>query len=466
MLKDELKWILNECNSFNNYHDHNKQLFEINEGDLLKYVAQDLKNQMQPKSFNAAKHRIAAINILRRLIDKLSKIYSTDPLRVITPDSEQNKLLLSFYEKEMDLNVSMTQANRFFNLFKNTVIEPYWYKGYPKLRIIPSDRFIMISKDPIDPLNPTHYVKYMYNDDRNRRVFYIYTDQEFLIVNSDGEVLTDLMAQYGNPDGINVYGKIPAVYVNKSNYEIMPRPDSDLLSMVKLFPVLFTDVNFSVMFQTFSITYGVDVDFDNIEMAPNAFWSIKSDATSDKTPQIGTIKPEADISVVMAYIGQLLTTWLNTRNIRAGSIGTLTQDNFASGVSKIIDEMDAAEDRKEQISHFTKAESEMWDLIINYMHPVWRTYPDYGIKLDFAPGSYVTTEFQSPKMVQSQDIIIANQEKLLQLGLTTRAKAAMSIFEMTEEEAEEHIEKVDEENVIEVETKKEPMEPVEDADQE
>ena len=51
--------------------------------------------------------------------------------------------------------------------------------------------------------------------------------------------------------------------------------------------------------------------------------------------------------------------------------GDLNAQTFASGISKMIDEMDIFENRKKQVSAFSDAEEEMWDLILHKQHPVW-----------------------------------------------------------------------------------------------
>jgi len=60
---------------------HNRELLEIHEGNLLKYVDIDLKAQLTPMAYESARHRIAPINILKKIIEKLSSVYDTPPVR-------------------------------------------------------------------------------------------------------------------------------------------------------------------------------------------------------------------------------------------------------------------------------------------------------------------------------------------------------------------------------------------------
>jgi hypothetical protein len=452
MTQDEIKTIIEKGQQYAPRLDHNHNLLEIFEGDLLKFVLSDLQKQLSPKSFEAIKHRISPINLLRKLIEKLSTLYNSKPTRTITPESESQKSALDFYVKELDFDANMTSANEMFNLYKNTAIEFYVDGVEPKMRVIPSDRFYVCSNDPVNPLRVTHFVKIMGLHNK-KQVYYVYTDTEFLIVDNDGVVLDDLMQLYGS-DGTNPYGKIPFVYMNRSKYELMPRPDSDLMTMIRLFPVLLSDLNFAVMFQSFSVTYGIDVNFDNIEHSPNAFWSIKSDATKDTKPEVGTIKPEVDIPSVMSYIHDQLKIWLNTRNIRAGEL--TSNDKSMTGISKAIDEMDTTEDRKKQITHFTMAEADAWYLIVNHLHPQWMKMPGYALRYDFAYKTEVKTEFAEIKSFVSDTEIIDQNIKLIEKMLRTRKRAIMMIEKVDEKEAEKIIEAINAET--EAEMPEDPME--------
>jgi hypothetical protein len=443
-------------------HLHNYQVLDIDEGNLLPYVLDDLKKQLSPKAFESAKHRVSPINFLRKLLDKLSKIYQDGCFREVEEESSFELVeggadaeLVEFYSKEMDINIAMTQSVRYFKAHKCVAIEPYLDLGRPRLRAIPADRFFVYSNDIVNPLRMTHFAKFAGEID-DRKIWHLYTAEEFAIVEENGHVLEV------RP---NPYGAIPFIYVNKSAIELFPRPDTDLLSMVKLFPVLFTDLNFISMFSSHSVVYGIDVNFDNIELSPNSMWSLKSDLASGKQPQLGIIKPEGDIDKLLSMIAQELSTWLETRNVKAKAVNGAQVDNI-SGVSKIIDEIDTTEDRKETIPHFIKAELELWNLIANHLHPIWRLEPDFqdgAPRMRFSPGFELNIYFPTPEVAASESEIIDNQIKLIDKGLTTKKAAVMEIHDMTEEEAEKFVDEIEEDSTVELvedETVEQPSEDV------
>lgn len=442
-----------------NLLEHNRKLFDIYEGDLLTYVLQDLRNQLSPKSYEQIKHRAAPINVLKRLIDKQSKIYIAPPMRETDSDADKDKELLEWYCKKFDINTNMQMANEFFNLFKTCAIEPYLDNGCPKLRILPSDRFFVYSTDPIAPTKPTHFVKIMgklfqtdtSGKDLVRTILYVYTDEEFLAIDERGAIVQEIMDRIENPDGINPFGRIPFVYINRSRHDLIPKPDTDTLAMAKLIPVLLSDINYAVMYQCFSIIYGVDLDQEGLTMAPNAFWSFKSDPAKETKPEVGIIKPQADIDKVLQLIQTELSMWLTSRNIKPGAMGTLNPENMASGIAKAIDEMDTSEDRQKQVPYFQAAERELWDLIITCLHPIWMRDPDFQNKMAFSPGICVNVTFPAQKPLVDPSRQVDDVIKKIQAGLQSRAGGIKELYpDWDDDQVEDLMEEIEMERTLSV----------------
>lgn len=461
-LRQDIKPLVEVWKNSSGVLGHNYCLFDIFEGNLLPYVLDDLEKQLSENSFNQIKHRVAPINVLKRLIDKLSKIYAKAPQREIINISNhepskapKDKDLLSFYVRSLDINTNMGLANEFFNLFKNCLIEPFLDKGKPKLRVIPSDRFFVYSNDPVNPLNVTHLVKIMGKykdiDGTENMLFYAYTADEFLVFNDKEQVVESKMAEvYANAPseyGKNPYGAIPGVYVNRSKHQLIPSIDTDTLQMTKLLPVLLSDANFCVMFQAFSIVYGIDLDEEQMKMAPNAFWRFKSNPNNpDARPSVGVIKPEADVDKMLSLIHAQLAFWLNSRNIKPGAIGVINSENFSSGIAKAIDEMDTSEDRQKQVPYFMEAENQLWDLIFNHMHPVWLSQPDFAYKVAVSANIGVQTTFAEQRPLVDTSTVIDDCIKMLDKALESRKGALKRINpDWPEDQVEEKIKEIDDE---------------------
>lgn len=411
--------------------DHNYKLFDIYEGNLLPYVEADLARQLSKQSFEQAQHRIAPLNILRQLMDKLSRIYP--PTRLVVDGSDSDAELLAWYEQTIKADSVCNQANEYFNLFKTALLEPYVYHGQPALRAIPSDRFLPYSQNRVNPLDPTHIIivlgkkqiKNLKGDYDLRTVYLAYTADEWIAFDSAEDVRTEIMAAYGNIDGTNPYGVLPFVYINRSKNLLVPKPDSDLFVMAKLPSVIMTDELFISMFSSFSIIYGIDIDDKNLSVAPNSFWSFKSDPASEKQPVLNQIKPQGDIDQLTRMLQNLLTIWAQTRGIKVNFSGGLNGQDMASGVSKLVDEMDTYQDRDKQVTYFVDGETDLWDLLLKDMHPIWieNNMLESTALPQFTPTADFEINFAEQIPTISRGDLVEDLNSEVAAGFTTRKRA-------------------------------------------
>lgn len=442
-LKDQRTVLLAHISQYREYLNHNANLFKIHEGALLPFVHADMKKSFTEDYFKTIESRILPINILRRYIDKVSKAYVTAPIR--TPSKARFKKTLKSYEDCFDINTNGSLADRWANLFKAFAWEIFVHEGKPRLRTIPFDRFMVWSADKVDPMNETAFIKFMGKSQvmksgklKDVEVYYAYTASEIDAFDSDGEDFRD--DQIDALGSLNPYGVIPFVYGNRSLSELIPTQDSDILPMTKAIPVLASDLSGAILYTTTSLMWGVDVNVENAKLSPNAFLSLKSDPTSDKTPSIGVVKPQADIAEVINYIITMFALWLETKGVRAGSVGNVDAGNFASGISKMIDEMDTYEIRKENIAFFQKDEKELWEkvkVINNYW--VQNDVLDPRLDISLLGDDFdVTVEFDQPAPSQTRMEVIAEEKEELTLGTTTLKRSIKRLHpEWTEEEVDE-----------------------------
>ena len=52
------------------YLQLNKDIFNILEGNVFKFVDKDLRNQLSLQSYEQAKFRISSVNLFKRIVDK------------------------------------------------------------------------------------------------------------------------------------------------------------------------------------------------------------------------------------------------------------------------------------------------------------------------------------------------------------------------------------------------------------
>lgn len=435
-LVQNMKTIRDAYGSLQSTLRHNAKLIDIHEGNLLAHVLDALARQLSPQSFEQCKERIAPINILRKLIDKMSPVYQPAPARRVigTPQDEE---LFAWYQSRINTNGIMQEAAETLSLCKAFAVQALVHNGSPKLRVLPNDRFFVLSGDQVDPMTPTHLITVKTEDDGTVK-YTAYSDDEFLIFDDKNEIQHVDMAAVNNFGGINPYGVLPFVYETTSRRCLMPRPDSDLFAMTVLIPLLFSDLNYATMFQAFSIMYGINVDDEGLKMAPNAFWRFKTDDSKDGKPEIGVIKPSVDIQAVLTLIETQLSLWLNSRGVRPGAVGNLTKDSFASGISKMIDEMDTSELRERLVDRMTAVETRLWNLIMHKLHPVWVQQGVIDTAAVFSPDAQVELTFLTQMPMISRGQIVADLNTEVAAGFISRTRAIKTLNPlMSDKEVEE-----------------------------
>lgn len=456
-LKDKVPALLQYVNDHRPYLEYNKILLDIFEGNLRPYVEASLKSSLSDDYFSRIRDRMVLINVLKRITQKVSKSYLTNPQRVST--MEINQVDVDYYVDQFKLNQMGQKADEYANLFKGYAWEPFVNQGIPYMRTLPFDRFLPYSDDPVDPTRMTVFIKFMPKKALKKGdkivvldVFHAFSDTEFYSFDAEGDVVGEDLI--GN-DGINPYGTIPFVYGNRGNDKLIPTQDTDILAMTKLVPVMLTDLAGCIMFQCFSVVWGIDVNAENLKMSPNAFWSLKSDKTSDKTPSIGTIKPEADIEKVMEYVINTFTLWLETKGIRVGSLGSLSSGNLASGISKIIDEMDTSEIIQANQTMFKDDEADLFNRVLPAMHNEWlATGQLFNVSERlgaFPQGFECVTTFDPPQPLQDRKTEVETIALEVEKGFMPLSEARRRLYpDLSDEQLDEWEDEIESDSTVEV----------------
>jgi hypothetical protein len=428
MLSNKRKEIIEYVKKNQNFLNTNAEALDIFDGNLLPYIDAILRASLSDNYYKSIKDRVLPINILQRYINKVSTTYSKPPQREC--DDVKHKDFLEFYEGAFEINNSGNIADTYSNLFKGFAWEPHIDKdGNPALRELSFDRFLIMSDSKESPEEETIFIKLMgcKGSDSESMLLHVYTDLEFDAFYMNGAEASEYLA---DNEGVNLIGTIPFVYGKRQKHKLIPTLDTDMLAISKAISVMLTDAAGAQMFQCFSILYGVDINAENMVMAPNAFWSLKSDKDSDlKRPMIGSIKPEADTEKVMTFVTNIFILWLETKGIRIGSVGNTNGTSMASGISKIIDEMDAYEVKKKSMQWFKRDEECLWNKKLPLIHNYW-------IKSGMVDASKVPpmisdplnmdieVEFEMPTPMMSRADEIANVTNELAIG-TMNIEAAI-----------------------------------------
>ena len=432
MLKQKIPELLEYIGGSWEVLDYNKTIFEILEGDLLTKCTEALRGQtVSDRAFLQAKDRIPPINLIKRLTEKLTQLYAGDVTR--TAKLPQYQAVVDYYEEQFDLNEKFNQANLFYNSSKIGMLEPFIKKEEAQLRVLPPHRGLMYSDDKTDDTEPTIFIKPMgtYSKSifdekgnqldicRDAQYYFAYSDSEFIAFDEDGEELKEFME---NNLGVNPFECLPVTYINKSDYLLVPIPDKDLLAIQILVVLLLTDMAFGIKYQAHSVLWTKNAFIENLDLNPDSYINLQS-SDGEKDPEIGTVKPEIDIEATIQFITTLLDLWLESKNLKAGSAGSIAADMDISGIALMIKELDTTLDVKRQMKKFEKGESAFWDMMIK-VHNYW---VELGIVqgLPMLPDDFkVSVEYTLPEPIIDEskevDLVLKQLNKTMTLEIALK----------------------------------------------
>jgi polyhydroxyalkanoate synthesis regulator phasin len=374
---------------YNEHHDYlqyNMRLYKVLEGQVKTEVEDSLRKEiLSASALNRALQRIPSLNVLKKATDKLSRVYIEQPLRLA--DNDTDKEILKNISNEARLDSVMTDANRIYNAQNTFAVEPYIKEGKHHFRVLAGHQFLPYSDDPTDSTNCTVFIKLMGSEfqtympavdaDGNKNVkneqvrevdiLWLYSDDEFLIVDSSGSIREDKMLALGQ-NGTNPFGKIPFIIGNKSKFELVPFPNQAGLDISVLIPKLLTDLNYASQFMSHSIIWTRNTDLSGNEINPDSVVNLGDSTAENGDPDIGTINPTVDITNTLKLIDYELTSYLSTIGIKTNFSGS--DGEAGAGVSKAIDEGDITAEYKVQTEFFKRIECQLWELV-QKMQSIW-----------------------------------------------------------------------------------------------
>ena len=446
--------IVLEFERFRQTLQFNYNLYEMHEGQVRKYVEQSLAREMFSKSaYNRAVQRIPSINIPKKVTDKLSKVYAEAPIRFAERDLD----LINDFSHLVQLNAEMNYGNQMSNLNKSAALELYVEGGKQKVRVLAAHQFFVYSDSATSPNKPTVFCKLLGREEKFRQTYSneqgklvtnendiylvdiiaLYSEDEFLIIDSDGFPRQDKMQEMGVTSTRNPYGVIPFVYINKSKTELMPFPNQTAFDIGVLIPKLLTDLNYTAQFLSHSVIWTKNADLQGAEINPDAIVDLGDNDADGASPEIGTIDPKTDIDGVLKLIQAQLAMYMSTEGLKAGSIGQMEASSSASGT----------EARKSQTELFREVEKDFW-WKFSKMQDIWSKAGMVDKKETFSPDFIDTfsIKFAEIKPLESEKEKYEKMKVARELKLITKKQALKEIYpNLPEDQLDDRIKELEEE---------------------
>lgn len=396
---EDLKYMAQVINSEQNDRKEEHDKYMLYHGSVKAVVKRAIVSEFKRKeTIHELMNRLVSLNIMKKVVDKLAGVYKEAPIRSVVSEDKDEQAFLESLEDSFDMNMIMKEANRDFKRSKRALIEIFKDdNNKPSLRVIPphSYRPFAIRKKKLS--EPNAIVKI-----EEKRLI-VWSDESYFITDRKGVVLKDAMAKLENEDATNDYGVLPFVYINDSSSLTVPIQDDDLLGISIVIPLLLTDLLFGLKYQCWSVLWTVGVKGD-IDFNPNSIVHLDFGEEGEE-PSINQLKPDIDSDKMLSVILSIMSLLLTTKNLKVENLDSnLSVQNAASGLSKMLDNAESVEDKKDQQAFFLKAEREIFDKY-RIIHNTWKSagtiHKDFD--QDLSDDFEVDTTLREPTPIISEE---------------------------------------------------------------
>lgn len=384
---------------------------------IKNYLLAEFKD---PKAVKDLLSRLVSVNIMKKIVNKLGSVYAEDPTRSAPEIDSLDSELVEEYSFVTRLNYKQKQANRYLEAFQKNLKEIIPSKGKPFVRNLPPHQYEVFNKDSVNKAQADIVVKIVKDStDPNEQVFHVWTDESFWICNGSGVVNVLKMKELDNESGENPHKYLPYVYKTKSTDSVDPEIDDSLYRMSIALNIAMTDLFFACKYQCWSIIYTIGVT-GQINFNPSSVVELQYDQNSPNSkPEIGQIKPTVDSDKAIKLIESALNFLLSSKGLSSGSV-TLgsTADSVASGVSKLLDNAEVVEGKRDQQDEMLDDEYMTWEAFKN-LSPSWISSAEKmkaPFNKQFSEDFYISISFKEPKvMVTEKERLETSAEKMRQM---------------------------------------------------
>lgn len=473
--------------------------------DKTEYWVLDLlERQFDKQTVYEMSYALSNISIIRKIVDKLARVYSSGVKRVAVIDSkpvEDFTENIQKIERELNVNSKQKTVNRLLKLHRNAAcyIKPCPNEdGSYSLVLQPlAPHLYDVVEDYYDRTKPMVYVLSHYepkavsygNDSGSRESRASLSSLKPKLSNQKDEIIADKPEDSGKKEKkeyiwwsdkyhftTDETGQIISESIENPieikpfvNYAIdqdnafWAQGGDDLVATGIRVNAQITHINFIGTLQGYGQFYYKGKNPPtNMVLGPNKGMVLQYEE-GDPAPEIGFTSANPQLADLMAITEMQVAMCLTTNNLTTSGVATSlgSQASFPSGIALLIDKSESMEDVKDQEQAFIDAEPVMWNIINKWL----LLYGSEGSLAEPLQGlaipenAEVVISFNHPQVITTEAEKLANIKLRKELGLNTQSEL-LKIDQpaLTDEEAEEKLERILEEKKMKLKSMAAPEE--------
>jgi len=459
--------------------------YEIFQDRQNQYVIEYLREQFSQATVRQMPV-ISSINIARRVVKQEASLYKTPPKRTFygMASDDQAAMIQSIYS-ESGWNDKFLSSNEYYKLQQQTHLMWVLKDGFLKPRVLLAHHLDVVP-DPQDPEKgmiyiissfdkeqflqreaketPTGYVgrstfKGLNSDGYNQRIgdpedykalserYIVWSKSHNFIMDGTGNVLSE---DTENPLG----GVIPIVEISQmKDFEYWVRVGQSVTDFSVQFNGMISDVANVVRMQGHGqavFTGPEGVIPESLQLGPNTVIRLPIDPNNPQaSSDFKFVTANADIAGSLEFLKANLSMFLSTRGIDPKTINAQgNSESFASGVERLLSMIEKFEASKSDMDAYRKAEMMSFEIVKAYLN----TYSGSDLlneKMDIGmipEDAYMTVDFQEPQMIKSEKEVLELIQQKREMGLVSRVKAFMDLYNVDEDTAVKELAEIDAES--------------------
>ena len=370
---------------------------------LLDYYQGDDTGKYISQYFKATAFKeipLMSYNVTKRMIDKMSRIYTLGASRTLPEKNDEYLSLIRYKDFKMKHIEKMTK------LIGTIAVQVSWKdngNGLQYFDYTPFYKFDVIL-NPDNPLEPTAliYPMMMPSDDSTVAPdpLYCYWDHQYKII-YDANMVEKQRIE-------NPYGRIPFVFFHRDHQidNFFCYPAFDIISVNEMINILFGEMNLGMIFQMFGqyVATGLYQD-EKIQRAGSDEIIVMPEGTD-----LSIVSPTVNINDALKLARAMLELVAQNNHLNI-SFSETNKDRPSSGIALKIKDLEKFEDYQDDLEIFAHLERSLYDLentiaLVN------------GFSLPFNFG----VDFNEPEYPMNIPDEISWNSWLLENNLTTRAK--------------------------------------------
>lgn len=441
--------------------------YECLKDKTIHYVLELLLKQFDIETVYEMQYAMTNISILRKVIDKLAKVYNNGVKRTLS-GNEAATQDIEEAAKYLDINCAMQKANKYFRTFKNTLVGVLPYPNEDgtlfdfEVKVKPPFHYdAVVNRDrPHDPLAyvfsdyyPARRTLYWLGDagqahhgnegevrkikdpglpkgayvDDEKREYVWWCKRYHFTTNGKGVIISD-PAAIDNPILMNPWVNL----AGDQDDEFWAKGGEDLVDTGIKINTLLTNMEHIGVSQGHGQLYMTGSNLPkSIKVGPNTCVQIEV-KEGDPPATIGYLNANPQLAELKSNIEMLMAMMLTTNNLSTSGFSTSLDSgkDFASGIALMIDKSESVEDINEQSKIFIEKEPDIWEIASAWLE----TYRSLGLlseeaaQMNLPPPAEMDklqVQFPSPRLIMTESEQLDVLQKRKDMGLNTMVEILM-----------------------------------------